>query len=614
MLSYVPPQDPVVSARDAEWQNLPIPELGRYRCSREGLVFYSNRGGPRGFGFAVCLQCGRAEADCDNRGLSSPAPALADHKPLRYRRGQDLCPGNDTPFSIKRNISLGLEITTDVFELQPQHRLRRAGANALVIALREALAQELGVDADEMGFAVGQMQNALGAPAVSLFIFDRASGGAGFAASFEPLMRQVLRRAERILDCRTPGCEKACAACVLTSDAPDRQGELDRTAALDFLRAHLTFPELLGAEDRFIDDAELSVALLDEIDRELRLSARSSLTVFVPGQSNPPAFQDWALAAEFLDWKKRGHDVRLALLSDLIKDLSVAERLGLRDFALLHNVALVTAGAPKFTNGAYALAMVETGADCRIWASLDLEARVPGPAWGRPVIHPVARGRTSMAAAVAPIDLDRLLPPPGAQLIRITSELDCDLATFGSRASKTVVDLVKSCGGWPGCPVVHATYRDPYITSPLTARLLVDTISQIFSASGSRNATLIVETRMPRDQQGQGWQIWHDWRAATMQKEAISLLGRQSDVTVDFRHTDVPHGRTLDLFFADGSAVTVVLDQGFGAWAPPRHVTVRHDFAASAEVQAKRLSKVNAVLQRRGIGSTYLVAIPGPSK
>src|SRR5262249_37839237 len=140
-LSYVPPENPVVSGRDATWRSLPLPEMGRYRCSREGLVYYSNRGGPGGFGYAVCLPCGRAGADTDNR-LAAPPRALVDHAPLRYRKGQNLCPGNDKPFSIKRNLSLGLEITTDVFELQLQHALRRAGANALVIALREALAQE----------------------------------------------------------------------------------------------------------------------------------------------------------------------------------------------------------------------------------------------------------------------------------------------------------------------------------------------------------------------------------------------------------------------------------------------------------------------------------------
>jgi DEAD/DEAH box helicase domain-containing protein len=64
---------------------------------------------------------------------------------------------------------------------------------------------------------------------------------------------------------------------VLTSDAPSGRDELDRSAALAFLRAHLKFPEELGPDERFVDGASLSLAPLDEIDRELRRSARSTL-------------------------------------------------------------------------------------------------------------------------------------------------------------------------------------------------------------------------------------------------------------------------------------------------------------------------------------------------
>jgi hypothetical protein len=88
----------------------------------------------------------------------------------------------------------------------------------------------------------------------------------------------------------------------------------------------------------------------------------------------------------------------------------------------------------------------------------------------------------------------------------------------------------------------------------------------------------------------------------------IELLGQQNDVRVFVHHKDVPHGRYLNVDFADGSAATIVLDQGFGAWVPPRPVTVRHDFGADAPTQAKRLASVNAILQRRGIGKTYMVA------
>lgn len=608
-LSYVPPEDPVVSARGASWRSLPAPELGRYRCSREGLVYYSNRGGPSGFGYAVCLQCGRAEADTDNRGLAAPPPALVVHKPLRYRRGQDLCPGNDKPFSIKRNISLGFEITTDVFELQLQHRLGRPGAHALIIALREALAQELGIEADEMGFAVGQSRNALGALAVSLFLFDRAAGGAGFAVSFEHLLRPVIGRAEQILDCETPGCEKACAACVLTSDAPDGNNDLDRSAALEFLRAHLVFPKEVDRDDCFADGAELSLAPLDEIDRELRRSARSSLTVFLPDRSSPAAAQEWPLASQLLHWTMRGHQVRLAIAPVQIEKLSPAEKLAVRDFSLRHSIELVAAEAPVFGNGAGALATVAGENDCHTWVSREVEPRFPGPAWGRPISHPVVRGRARIAQQFTRVDLDRLLPPPDAQLIQIDSELDCDLATFGTRASKIIVQLLTKCGRWPGAGIVKASYQDPYVSSPLVARLLIDTMSQVFSQSGAQNAALMVETRLPRsNQRGQPWQIGHDWLEAADQKEVIEQFGKQSSVRVSVLHKDVPHGRYLSIDFKDGSRAAIVLDQGFGAWAPPRNVSVRYNFRADLAIQAKRLATINAVLQRRGIGKTYLVA------
>ncbi|WP_027062854.1 DEAD/DEAH box helicase [Mesorhizobium loti] len=609
-LSYVPPEDPVVSTRDMVWRSLPVPELGRYRCSREGLVYYSNRGGPNGFGYAVCLHCGRAEVDTDNRGLATPSPALVDHKPLRYRQGQDICPGSDKPFSIKRNISLGHEITTDVFELQPRHPLRRAGANALVIALREALAQELGVEADEMGFAVAESRNVLGAPTASLFLFDRATGGAGFAVSFEHLMRATIRRAEQILDCKTPGCEKACAACVLTSDAPDGKDDLDRKAALDFVRGHLMFPKELDPVDCFVESAELSLSPVDEIARELRRSARSITTVYLPERSVSADMQDWALAGQFLRWTMGGHTVRLAIAPLAMEKLSPAEKLAVRDFALQHNIELISAEAPVFANGASALATIGEGVSSHVWASREEETRLPGLRWGSPNAHPVVRGKAPVSPKFATINPNALLPAPGAQFIQIGSELDCDVASFGPRAAKIMIALLIECGAWSKAGVLKATYQDSYVSSPLVARLLIDTMSQIFFQSGAKDASLIIETRAPRnsEQRGQPWQIWHDWREAGDQRDVIELLGEQRGISVSLLHRDVPHGRYIYMDFKDGSRATIVLDQGFGAWAPPRQIPVRYDFGGDKTAQAKKLAAINAVLHKNGVGKTYLVA------
>ena len=68
---------------------------------------------------------------------------------------------------------------------------------------------------------------------------------------------------------------------------------------------------------------------------------------------------------------------------------------------------------------------------------------------------------------------------------------------------------------------------------------------------------------------GDPWQVWHDWRNAADQKAVIELFGKQRGLHVSLHQKDVPHGRYLDVDFADGNAATIVLDQGFGAWAPP---------------------------------------------
>src|SRR5262249_6976530 len=152
--------------------------------------------------------------------------------------------------------------------------------------------------------------------------------------------------------------------------APDGKDDLDRMAALAFLRTHLIFPQELGRDDRFTDGAELSLAPLDEIDRELRRSARSTLTVFLPDRTIPAALQDWPLTAQLLHWTLRGHPVKLAIPAPQMAKLGPAEKLAIRDFTLQHSVGLVTAGAPAFANGACALAMVESeGGSHHIWAT-----------------------------------------------------------------------------------------------------------------------------------------------------------------------------------------------------------------------------------------------------
>ena len=374
-VDYIPPEKPEVSTRNEPWLSLPDPRLGRYRTSREGLVYYASRGAS-GEGYALCLECGRATAESAGADTELPR-ALIDHALLRRRRdlSTNVCPGNSKPFAIQRHIALGHEITTDVFELQPSVSLPESAANALVIALREALAQELGIEASEMGCAVARRRNALGGQVFSLFLYDRAAGGGGFSVLAEPRIRSVIDGAQNVLDCKTPGCERGCSACVLTSDAPDGPDGLDRSSALEFVKAHLRLPDDLMPEDMFVPGAVVSEFLLDEIDAALHSFRSARLNIWLAQAPDPAALAQWRLAPELFEWAYQGRRALLILPPGAVEELSAADKLALRDFLTRSTLDLAEAKPPTFDNGAAALCAVETEQVlAEVWASRDISA------------------------------------------------------------------------------------------------------------------------------------------------------------------------------------------------------------------------------------------------
>jgi hypothetical protein len=80
---------------------------------------------------------------------------------------------------------------------------------------------------------------------------------------------------------------------------------------------------------------------------------------------------------------------------------------------------------------------------------------------------------------------------------------------FGARASELIVELLTKCGSWPKAGIAGVLYRDPYVSSPLMARLLIDAMKQIVSQSGATETPLIIKThpRHPSDFRGDRWQV-----------------------------------------------------------------------------------------------------------
>ncbi len=223
---YIVPEPPQVSTRGARWEPLLDPSLGRGRSTGDGLVFHHSRGAARS-GYRICLDCGRAAED--------GTTGLDDHDALMPTKGgAGHCSGNSKQYAITGALALGHETLTDVAEIQPVALVDRRIALALGSALREALSRALGIETRELGVAVAERRNSLGAATHSIFIFDQSAGGAGYAPRLFDDLPSILKRAREQLTCPV-NCSSACSACVLVADLYADTDKFDRIGALDLV-------------------------------------------------------------------------------------------------------------------------------------------------------------------------------------------------------------------------------------------------------------------------------------------------------------------------------------------------------------------------------------------
>lgn len=252
---YVPIEQPWLSVNTA-WQPLSNPALGMLRSSSEAHLFLHNKGQGRN-GFAICLECGRAEPM-----LSQPDPdAPADqeylpemfrsgelHKRLRGGRGRDgetgHCSGSDSAWKIKTHIHLGHDTQTDACELVLKHGITGLLLNdpiiayTLAVALRTVMASYFGVQEEELDCTTRQILVDGQQAACAIQIFDQ--GSAGYTSQADELLQsaEVWETVRQHLECSANQCLSACEHCLITFDTQHHVDLLDRLKAIEFLKCH----------------------------------------------------------------------------------------------------------------------------------------------------------------------------------------------------------------------------------------------------------------------------------------------------------------------------------------------------------------------------------------
>lgn len=602
-MQFIPLDDPHVSARESEWRRLPGITGLRYRVSGEGSVLYCNRG-PQGHGYGLCLHCGRMEQMEPGREVCD---ALLDgHARLTAWSIKSLCEGPERPFRIRHGIDLAHETQTDVFELQFEARPEPSAAMAIAIALREVLAARLGVEAEDIGFALRPSRNALGGATVTLALFDRPDGGLGYATQAGDALRHLLRAARGRLDCLNPRCVHACSACVIASDTPGTAEEIDRVAAASFMDAHLVIPEDLSAADRFAPGAELSDAPIAQINRALRSAPNGTVRLYV-SDVDTGRLDDWQMARAIRRWCDDKHEVRVVIAAREAAAWNGAERLAVRDFANRQGCVIAIGEAPRFENGSVTLARL----DKMIWATHDAGALSPGT-WGE--------GGASVAVATLPdapeandklVKTGSLQPDQGAQVIEISdtdTSMNAAVGDFGARLGKRLRGKLSAAGHLENAGWYKAIYSDRYLRSPLVLRLLLDTLSEMMPEGGIvRIETSVAPTSYPTPALP-----FHDIASVDEMRGLTVAYGAQRglQVTLEDRHPhDLGHARRLELSDRDGSKALLMFDQGFGwlEYDRERQARRRLEWKGDDITRATSLANLDGRLKAR---ATHIVVMP----
>jgi ATP-dependent helicase YprA (DUF1998 family) len=595
-LHYIEPQPPRVSAHQARWEPLLDPALGRCRATSEGTVYHHSLGSG-GQGYRVCLDCGRAAEESDD--------ALSNHIALLPPKGGGgRCAGNDKTYAITRPLALAHEVLTDVAELQPQDLEDPSAAWALLSAMREALARKLGVETRELGLSVARRPSSLGGFTHSLFLYDQASGGAGYAPRLLDDLSSLLRDAYAKLQCE---CERGCSRCILAPDLFAQQEIIDRKAAIAFLEPLLEELAAPDPDDAVAPDATLSQAVADALTRRVR--ANGMVSLFAPDEFDVAALAEEPFTGMFSAIARAGGSLRLVLAKGRVEALDDAQRMGLRNAAHRNGLELWEGSTAPVPNGATLIATLEQDGAGRGWYSRDGHAAELGVGWGIGSEFPVVEAALGPGMALAPVDAERLerSAQAGASVRIIETDPARPVRQFGTGlVNRILKSELEAAGAWKPSRLAALEYSDRYIRAPLPCLLMMQTLAALRDALAPAGTTIpldLITAPLREDRyRGAPRRLHDNWPDEDDRADTIIALAERLGFAPDYDDQAAPHGRKLIVRYDDGSSAIILFDQGFGYWRS--RGPDQHNFRASPAAQAKAMLDASATVA--GDGESYI--------
>lgn len=235
-------QLPEIAGSDGfDWLDGPGANV-RHAFGEDVLLVVANKG-KDSTGFSVCEECGAAWLDGEEPDGGHARPFLVPRHILERDAAGTRCSGD-----IRRGLFMVHDFRTDLLLLRCAFRPpidfspKQPWLYDALATLAEAVALgaslHLDIDPGELsaGYRLLPALENSDEGAAEIYLFDTASGGAGYAAQAGAELDRILDVSERLLrDC--PGkCEQSCTNCLRHYGNRFLHARLDRFLALDLLR------------------------------------------------------------------------------------------------------------------------------------------------------------------------------------------------------------------------------------------------------------------------------------------------------------------------------------------------------------------------------------------
>lgn len=627
--SFVPVEDPKIQAK-GNLHPLISPNVGSFRTDENGLVFHQSSG-IYGHGYFICLGCGRSESSRFDRQRNpekwdEQRTNFLKHLPMKpISKGQvskeDLKYGACDPDEkgyLVQNLFIGAQDRTNVFEMylkDPEtdkflHTEEdRVIALTLSVAFRDALASCHGINAEELGFGIRQIEIEQEV-AFAISIYDKASGGAGFSSTAHQYLDKLFKQAKSILNCDDE-CDSACHSCLLSYDTRFISDKLNRIKALKYLESISNLLELPEHAKDLLPEASYCGQSIDERVAHYFLRGYKQVRLYLQGDP-----KDWNISARLFDqvatWNYNGNKVLIAINENSLSNLDDISKLQLMTLSSFSKVELATYNsADLFLSNNYLLQMVEgynSGLSVTLATTNQHTYVANSVFWQVDPDEITVESTKAELLATKPLDNNRLKPDEENDTLELKiyndlngpiKEVGIKFWNFMRQEYKQLNNQISSRVG-----IEKIEYSDRYLVTPLTALLIGEIIYGLKAIYDEDNEwpnpeVSIRTTEASNDKNPH--RIDHNWRDPHDQEKVLSNFLEQLGLIVNvglYSRKNVNHRRHLEISWSDNSVTIIVLDQGVGFLE--FETPYNFDFNSSPQAQATALLDISKSSTRLG--------------